>query len=142
PDVSRIREAFPEMGSMACVPLIARDGARIGMLTLIRRREGPFSVEQLKMARLFSTRAAAAIENARLHQETRKSLEEQKKLLLQLDTLWAVNAAVYRAGTLGDSLDRIVRLAPAALGVDLCAVDLMGERPGEVYLAAITNDLG
>ena len=28
PDLARIREAFPEMGSMACVPLTGRDGAR------------------------------------------------------------------------------------------------------------------
>jgi GAF domain-containing protein/anti-sigma regulatory factor (Ser/Thr protein kinase) len=142
PDVDRFRSAFPEMGSMACVPLIGRDGSRFGVLTLVRRRPGPFSSEQLKMARLFSTRAAAAIENARLHQETRKSLEEQKKLLAQRDTLWAVNAAVYRAGTLEESLDRVARLAPAALGVDLCAVDLTTGRPDELYLAAITHDLG
>jgi GAF domain-containing protein/anti-sigma regulatory factor (Ser/Thr protein kinase) len=142
PDVARFRGAFPEMGGMACVPLIGRDGSRFGVLTLIRRRQGPFSSEQLKMARLFSTRAAAAIENARLHQETRKSLEEQKKLLAQRDTLWAVNAAVYRAGTLEESLDRVARLAPAALGVDLCAVDLTTGRPDELYLAAITHDLG
>jgi GAF domain-containing protein/anti-sigma regulatory factor (Ser/Thr protein kinase) len=141
-DVARFRHAFPEMGSMACVPLIGRDGSRFGVLTLIRRRPGPFSSEQLKMARLFSTRAAAAIENARLHQETRKSLEEQKKLLAQRDTLWAVNAAVYRAGTLEESLDRVARLAPAALGVDLCAVDLTTGQPDELYLAAITHDLG
>ena len=96
----------------------------IGVLNLIRRKDGVFSAEQLKMARLFSTRAAAAIENARLHQETLRSLDEQRKLLAQRDALWSVNAAVYRAGTLEESLDRIVRLAPAALGVDLCAVDL------------------
>jgi two-component sensor histidine kinase len=53
-----------------------------------------------------------------------------------------VNAAVYRAGTLEESLDRVARLAPAALGVDLCAVDLTTGRPDELYLAAITHDLG
>ena len=61
PDVARFRSAFPEMGSMACVPLIGRDGARFGVLTLIRRRSGPFSSEQLKMARLFSTRASVKL---------------------------------------------------------------------------------
>ncbi len=142
PDLKLLREGFPEMGSVACVPLSGRDGARMGALALIRRRPGAFSAEQLKMARLFSTRAAAAIENARLHQETRRALEEQKRLLIQRDVLWSVNAAVYRAGTLEKSLNRIVRLAPAALGVDLCAVDLVGEREGEVVLAAMTNDLG
>jgi GAF domain-containing protein/anti-sigma regulatory factor (Ser/Thr protein kinase) len=137
-DVRQVREAFPEAGSVACVPLCGREGSRIGVLTLIRRRPGPFSAEQLKMARLFSIRAAAAIENARLHQETRKALEQQKKLLEQRDSLWSVNAAVYRAGTLDESLDRIVSLAPAALDVDMCGVDLVTENAGELYLAAIT----
>jgi GAF domain-containing protein len=142
PDVALVRDAFPEMGSMACVPLSGRDGARIGVLALVRRQAGVFNAEQLKMARMFATRAAAAIENARLYQETRRALEEQKKLLAQRDTLWAVNAAVYRAGTLDDSLDRIARLAPRALNVDICGVHLTTGREGEIYLAAITDDVG
>ena len=141
-DVAQVREAFPDMGSMACVPMNGRDGARMGVLVLIRRQTGVFSAEQLKMARMFSTRAAAAIENARLYQETRRALEAQKKLLAQRDTLWAVNAALYQAGTLEETLERIVRLAPSALGVDLCAVDMVGERPGEIVLAAITDNQG
>ena len=141
-DVAQVREAFPDMGSMACVPMSGRDGARMGMLVLIRRQTGVFSPEQLKMARMFSTRAAGAIENARLYQETRRALDAQKKLLAQRDTLWAVNAALYQAGTLEETLERIVRLAPSALGVDLCAVDMVGERAGEIVLAAITDNQG
>jgi GAF domain-containing protein len=139
PDVAHVREAFPDMGSMACVPMSGRDGARLGVLGLIRRQAGVFSPEQLKMARLFSTRAATAIENAKLYQETRRALEAQKKLLAQRDALWTVNAALYQAGTLEETLERIVQLAPKALGVDLCAVDMTTEREGEIVLAAITD---
>lgn len=139
PDVAHIREAFPEMGSMVCVPMNGRDGARMGVLVLIRRKTGDFSVEQLKMARLFSTRAATAIENAMLYQETRRALETQQKLLAQRDALWSVNAALYQAGTLQETLQRIVQLAPRALGVNLCAVDMTGKREGEIVLTAITD---
>jgi GAF domain-containing protein/anti-sigma regulatory factor (Ser/Thr protein kinase) len=141
PDVAQIREIFPDMGSMACVPMSGRDGARMGVLMLVRRQTGVFSPEQLKMARLFSTRAAAAIENARLYQETRRALEVQKKLLAQRDTLWSVNAALYQAGTLQETLERIIRLAPGALGVDLCAVSMTGQREGEIVLGAITGNV-
>lgn len=142
PGVQPFVEDFGGVGSVLYVPLLSRAGGeRIGMLSLVRRHKGPFSPDQLNMARLFSTRAAAAIENARLHQETRRALAEQKKLVAQRDTLWSVNAAVYQAGTLAESLARIVRLAPEALGVDVCAVEMVtGRRAGEVTLAAITGD--
>lgn len=77
-------EDFGGVASVLYVPLLSRAGGeRIGMLVLVRRQKGAFSPDQLNMARLFSTRAAAAIENARLHQETRRALAEQKKLLIE-----------------------------------------------------------
>ena len=141
PGLQPFLDDFGGIGSVVYVPLLSRAGGeRIGVLALVRRHTGAFSPDQLNMARLFSTRAAAAIENARLHQETRRALSEQKKLAAQRDALWSVNAAVYQAGTLHESLRRIVRLAPEALGGDVCAVDMVTAREGEIALAAITGE--
>jgi GAF domain-containing protein/anti-sigma regulatory factor (Ser/Thr protein kinase) len=141
-ELQQLRDAFPELGSVAYVPLSVRDGEPIGILILARRKKGAFSTEQLNMARMFSTRAAAAIDNARLHRETLSSLDEQKALLRERENLWSVNAAVYQAGTLEESLDQIVQLAPPALGVDLCAVDFATDEPGVVRVAAMTGEMG
>ncbi|MGH7214753.1 MAG: GAF domain-containing protein, partial [Tepidisphaeraceae bacterium] len=120
------------VGSLAYLPMFRGDGRPLGILSIVRHAAGGFSVEQMNLAQFLATRAALAIENARLHSETRGALEVQKELLCQREALFAVNAAVYQAGTLEESLGKIVELAPRALGVDACMVDLVTETPGEM----------
>jgi two-component sensor histidine kinase len=72
-------------GSVIYVPLFQGNGRPLGMLVLVRHQVGPFSDEQLRLAQVFSTRAAAAIENAQLYQQSRRDAEAKAMLLRELN---------------------------------------------------------
>ncbi|NPV71958.1 MAG: GAF domain-containing protein [Firmicutes bacterium] len=77
PDVSKeprfIESVFegPRIVSMACVPLIS-EGRVIGVLTVASSTPREFSADDTKMLYIIGSRAAVAIENARLHEATRQ----------------------------------------------------------------------
>ena len=74
-----------DVGSVAYLPLLRTDGEVMGMLTLIRHAVGAFKQEQLNLAEMFTARAAAAIETARLLDQTRRDAEAKATLLRELN---------------------------------------------------------
>src|SRR5262245_39749859 len=62
--------------TVSCTPL-RREGKAIGALLVFRDRLAPFTDEELALQQSFADQAVIAIENARLFNETRESLERQ-----------------------------------------------------------------
>ncbi|HUB27033.1 MAG TPA: GAF domain-containing protein [Tepidisphaeraceae bacterium] len=81
---SHLRKMVPSE-SLIIEPLNGADGRPLGMLSLLRKRSGPFRPDQLDIARLFALRASAAIEMARLYQQTRRDADAKAILLRELN---------------------------------------------------------
>jgi GAF domain-containing protein len=81
PDVGAVQNDFPEIASAGwrtwlAVPL-RQQGEQIGSLNARRTEVRPFTPTQIKLLETFADQAVIAIENVRLFQELKESLEQQ-----------------------------------------------------------------
>jgi signal transduction histidine kinase len=77
---SRQSVQFSHLRSVLCVPLMTQ-GRVLGIIYLDNRAQsGIFTDKQLTMLSAFANQAAVAMENARLYENLRKSLEERLRL--------------------------------------------------------------
>jgi signal transduction histidine kinase/transcriptional regulator with GAF, ATPase, and Fis domain len=100
------QEIFPEARSQLSVP-IAREGRVIAVISLENRNPNAFTQENLEFVKRLAARAAAALDNARLFDETRR--EQQKLELILASTADAVIVVDYN--------DRLVVVNQAAMAV-------------------------
>src|SRR5262245_32451363 len=104
------------------VPL-AREGAIIGALMLLRTQQRPFSQKQLELLETFADQAVIAIENARLVEELQSRSRELARSVHELEALGEVGRAVSSTLELKVVLKTIV----------LRAVELSGTDAGSIY---------
>ena len=72
------------IGAIIYAPLLRSDHQPLGILLLICHTPGLFTDAQRNLAQVFTTRAAAAIENALLHEQTRRDAQTKAILLREL----------------------------------------------------------
>ena len=72
--------------TIAAIPLM-REGRAIGVFSLSRQETRPYSEQELALVRTFADQAVIAIENVRLFNETKESLEQQTAVSEVLKTI-------------------------------------------------------
>ena len=121
-DLQASADEFPDGAAMArrmghrtilSIPLMREDNA-IGAITIRRTDVRPFSNKQVELVKTFADQAVIAIENARLLNELRQSLERQTATA---EVLQVINSS---AGSLTPvfeaMLDKAMQLCEAAFG--------------------------
>jgi signal transduction histidine kinase len=131
---------LPEMRwlrSYAAAPIVVR-GQVIGFLSVDSSIPDFFQQHQLEPLRAFASRAAIAIENARLYKQVQEyangleervavATEEIKQRADELAALYEVSQALVATLDLDTLLPVVARQVTAVLGADRCAVFLFDE---------------
>ena len=125
PNLSAGARNFLTSGNRAITitPMMRRNEA-IGLLSVVRRTPGPLSDKQFSLLRTFAAQAVIAIENTRLLNELRESLQQQTATA---DVLKVISRSAFDLQTVLNTLtESAARLCTADRGV-------IFQRDGDLY---------
>ncbi|MGD8238848.1 MAG: GAF domain-containing protein [Armatimonadota bacterium] len=105
--------------ALCCVPLIAREHCT-GVLTIYSKQPRDYAPQDVMLLEMFASQAAAAIENARLH-------EDLARRLSALHTLYELGRRTTSSLDLDETLKAIVSGVRESVGFDRAGVFLVDE---------------
>ncbi|MEM9302443.1 MAG: GAF domain-containing protein [Pseudomonadota bacterium] len=114
PDVDRATGFFTR--SILCVPVVNKDGKRIGVTQVLNKRSGPFSDEDERRLKAFTAQVSIALENAKLFADVQNIKNYNESMLESMasgvvtvgddGTIVTCNAASLKI--LGDRMNDVV----------------------------------
>ena len=113
--------------SLLSAPIVGRDGAAIGAVTLHTEAPREFSENEVDFLVSSASLMAGAIENARLYEETRRRVGE-------LERLTVLGEAIARASTLTELLPAVASHTVQLLGARSCHLYLLDPSTEELEL--------
>ncbi|HWP29960.1 MAG TPA: GAF domain-containing protein [Chloroflexota bacterium] len=112
--------------TVLCMPLIGRDGARLGAVQVINKRTGVFTAEDEALLAALGTPVTIAIRNASLLEAQRR---EAARRALLLDVMRALSSEL----TLDTLLDVIMARTTEAMQADRSTLFLIDAERGELW---------
>lgn len=130
---SPIKPIFIEYGvkSILAVPLLLEDEV-VGVLETYSKKLHRFSEEEIELLNLFSSQAAVAIENAKLHQVEREIVNRAEKKARDLETLFRTAQTVTSSLKIDTVLNRVVDEVERVMNARVVSLMLYDETTAEV----------